>query len=175
MAQLAYDFGAALARNGITLVYGGGKLGLMGAVAQGVIDSGGDSVGIMPSHLAEHEIAHTGVGELVIVDTLAQRKRAMSERCDAFVALPGGAGTLDELFDEWTNQQLALHTKPIGLLGAQFWKPLTDMVDHMVAHGFVRQVDRDSLLIADDPDGLLGAMHVWQPQEPRWPVSPAES
>lgn len=169
MVNAAYAFGAALARRGIELVYGGGRLGMMGAVAQGVIDSGGEAVGIMPRHLAAHEIAHTGVSELVLVDTLAQRKRIMGERCDAFVALPGGAGTLDELFDEWTNQQLGLHTKPIGLLGAQFWQPLLDMIDHMVAHGFIRQTDRDSLVVADDPDELLEALAQWQPQPPRWP------
>ena len=166
MVNAAYAFGAALARHGIELVYGGGRLGMMGAVAQGVIDSGGESVGIMPRHLAAHEIAHTGVSELVLVDTLAQRKRIMGERCDAFVALPGGAGTLDELFDEWTNQQLGLHTKPIGLLGAQFWQPLLDMIDHMVGHGFIRQTDRDSLVVADDPDELLEALAQWQPQSP---------
>lgn len=168
MVELAYAFGTTLARRGITLVYGGGRLGLMGAVAQGTIDAGGDSVGIMPEHLAGHEIAHTGLSELVIVDTLAQRKGAMSQRCDAFVALPGGAGTLDELFDEWTNQQLGLHTKPIGLLGADFWRPLTDMIDHMVAHGFVRQADRDALVIADEPDELLDKLARWTPQRPRW-------
>ena len=168
MTSLAHAFGTALTRHGMTLVYGGGRLGMMGAVAQGVIDAGGASVGVMPEHLAAHEVAHTGLGELVIVDTLAQRKRIMSQRCDAFVALPGGAGTLDELFDEWTNQQLGLHTKPIGLLGADFWRPLTDMIDHMVAHGFVRQEDRDSLVVADDPDELLAALTQWTPQPPRW-------
>lgn len=168
MTTAAYDFGTSLARNGIALVYGGGRLGMMGAVAQGAIDGGGVTVGIMPNHLAQHEIAHTGLTELVLVDSLAQRKRSMSERCDAFVALPGGAGTLDELFDEWTNQQLGLHTKPIGLLGVEFWEPLTKMIDHMVAAGFVRQADRDSLIVADDPDELLTGLSTWTPQPPRW-------
>lgn len=169
MTALAHCFGTALARHGIALVYGGGRLGMMGAAAQGVIDSGGSSVGIMPRHLAAHEIAHTGITELVLVDTLAQRKQLMGARCDAFVALPGGAGTLDELFDEWTNQQLGLHTKPIGLLDSQFWQPLIELVEHMVAHGFVRQEDRVSLVVADDPDELLAALRDWTPQQPRWP------
>lgn len=168
MNTLARDFGVALARRGITLVYGGSRLGLMGAVAQGAIEAGGATVGIIPEHLAAHEIAHTGLTELVFVDTLAQRKALMSQRCDAFVALPGGTGTLDELFDEWTNQQLGLHTKPIGLLGAEFWQPLIQMVDHMVSHGFVRQEDRDSLVVADDPDELLDLLAQWRPQRPRW-------
>ncbi|MDK8798322.1 TIGR00730 family Rossman fold protein [Corynebacterium sp. MSK044] len=172
MNTLARDFGVALARRGITLVYGGSRLGLMGAVAQGAIDAGGATVGIIPEHLAAHEIAHTGLTELVFVDTLAQRKALMSQRCDAFVALPGGAGTLDELFDEWTNQQLALHTKPIGLLGTEFWQPLIQMVDHMVAHGFVRQEDRDSLIVVDDPDELLDQLAQWRPQRPRWCPAP---
>ena len=168
MTTAAYNFGTALARNGVALVYGGGRLGMMGAVAQGAIDGGGETVGIMPEHLAQHEIAHTGLTELVLVDTLAERKRIMSQRCGAFVALPGGAGTLDELFDEWTNQQLGLHTKPIGLLDAAFWQPLTAMIDHMVAAGFVRQADRDSLIVADDPDELLHGLANWVPQPPRW-------
>ncbi|MDK8626620.1 TIGR00730 family Rossman fold protein [Corynebacterium appendicis] len=168
MTTAAYGFGTALARHGIALVYGGGRLGMMGAVAQGAIDADGETVGIMPEHLSQHEIAHTGLSELVIVDTLAERKRLMSKRCGAFVALPGGAGTLDELFDEWTNQQLGLHTKPIGLLGAEFWEPLTTMIDHMVAAGFIRQADLDSLIVADDPDELIGALAQWTPQPPRW-------
>ena len=168
MTALARNFGKALAQRNITLVYGGGKLGMMGALAQGTIDGGGATIGVMPEHLAAHEIAHTGLTELVLVDTLAQRKHIMSTRCSAFVALPGGAGTLDELFDEWTNQQLGLHTKPIGLLDADFWRPLTDMIDHMVTHGFVRQEDRDSLIVADDPDELLDLLTHWQPQRPRW-------
>ena len=175
MNLLAKDFGATLARRGITLVYGGSRLGLMGAVAQGAIDGGGSTVGIIPKHLAAHEIAHTGLTELVFVDTLAQRKALMGKRCDAFVALPGGTGTLDELFDEWTNQQLALHTKPIGLLGVDFWQPLIQMVDHMVAHGFVRQEDRDSLVVADDPDELLDLLAQWQPQRPRWSPAPQDT
>lgn len=168
MTTAAYNFGSALARHGIALVYGGGRLGMMGAVAQGAIDAGGETIGVMPEHLSQHEIAHTGLSELVIVDTLAERKRIMSQRCGAFVALPGGAGTLDELFDEWTNQQLGLHTKPIGLLGANFWEPLTAMIDHMVAAGFIRQADRDSLIVADDPDELIASLGNWTPQPPRW-------
>ena len=168
MTTAAYNFGSSLARHGIALVYGGGRLGMMGAVAQGAIDGGGETIGIMPEHLSQHEIAHTGLTELVIVDTLAERKRIMSQKCGAFVALPGGAGTLDELFDEWTNQQLGLHTKPIGLLGANFWEPLTAMIDHMVAAGFIRQADRDSLIVADDPDELIDALTKWTPQPPRW-------
>ena len=99
---------------------------------------------------------------------MAERKAMMSQQGDAIVALPGGTGTLDELFQEWTSQQLGLHSKPIGLLGSEFWQPLLGMVDHMVRNGFVRQTDRDHLVVADDPDELLDRLERWVPPVPRW-------
>lgn len=163
-AALARGFGEALARHGITLVYGGSKVGLMGEVARG----SSKSIGVLTHHLAQYEIQYDGLDRLEVVDTLAERKARMSELSDAIVALPGGAGTLDELFDEWTNQQLGLHRKPIGLLGREFWAPLVAMVDHMVAQGFMRPTDRSHLIVADDPDELIAALRAWHPPVPRW-------
>lgn len=163
-ADLARSFGEALARHDITLVYGGSKVGLMGEVARG----SSKSIGVLTHHLAQYEIQYDGLDHLEVVDTLAERKARMSELSDAIVALPGGAGTLDELFDEWTNQQLGLHRKPIGLLGREFWAPLVAMVDHMVAQGFMRPTDRAHLIVADDPDELIAALRAWHPPVPRW-------
>lgn len=163
-ATLAHDLGKALARHDITLVYGGSKIGLMGEVARG----SSKSIGVLTHHLAKYEIQYDGLERLEMVDTLAERKARMSELSDAIVALPGGAGTLDELFDEWTTQQLGLHRKPIGLLGRDFWAPFIAMVDHMVAHGFVRATDRAHLIVADDPDELIAALRAWHPPVPRW-------
>lgn len=163
-ADLARSLGEALARHDITLVYGGSKVGLMGEVARG----SSKSIGVLTHHLAQYEIQYDGLDHLEVVDTLAERKARMSELSDAIVALPGGAGTLDELFDEWTNQQLGLHRKPIGLLGREFWAPLVAMVDHMVAQGFMRPTDRSHLIVADDPDELIAALRAWHPPVPRW-------
>lgn len=164
LGALARSFGEALGRHGITLVYGGSKLGLMGEVARGA----STSIGVLTEHLANYELRYDGLDRLELVTTLAERKARMSELADAIVALPGGAGTLDELFDEWTNQQLGLHSKPIALLGRDFWAPLMAMVDHMVAHGFVRETDRAHLIVADDPDELIAALRQWVPPVPRW-------
>lgn len=163
-ARLARAFGEALAREGITLVYGGSKLGLMGEVARGARRR----VGVLTTHLERYELRYDDLDRLEIVETMAQRKARMSELADAIVALPGGTGTLDELFQEWTNQQLGLHTKPIGLLGRKFWEPLLAMVDHMVAAGFIRATDRDHLVVSDDPDELIARLRTWTPPVPRW-------
>lgn len=167
-SALAFSLGETLARAGITLVYGGSKLGLMGEVAKGASASKGPTHGVLTTHLAKYELKFDALDTLEIVETMAQRKARMSELSGGFIALPGGTGTLDELFDEWTSQQLGIHSKPIGLLGTEFWRPLLEMVDHMVAHGFVRQTDRDHLLVADDPIELLDAMRAWTPPVPRW-------
>ncbi|SDS76836.1 TIGR00730 family Rossman fold protein [Corynebacterium timonense] len=166
--ELADRFGAALARRGITLVYGGSRLGVMGRVAASAMEAGGDSVGVLTHHLANYELRFEGLTRLELVETMAQRKERMSELSDAVVALPGGAGTLDELFAEWTGQQLGLRRSPIGLLGVRFWAPFVAMVDHMVAEGFIRREDRESLVLADDPNELLDALCAWVAPPPRW-------
>lgn len=167
-SRLAFCLGQSLASAGITLVYGGSRLGLMGEVARGAASAGGATHGVLTDHLANYELKFEQLDTLEIVGTMAQRKARMSELCDAIVVLPGGVGTLDELFDEWVSQQLGIHLKPIGLLGSEFWQPLLTLVDHMVDHGFVRQTDREHLVVADDPDELLAALRRWTPPVPRW-------
>ena len=161
---LARAFGEALAEADITLVYGGSKLGLMGEVAEG----SSRSIGVLTEHLVNYELQYEGLERLEVVATMSERKARMSELADAIVALPGGAGTLDELFEEWTSQQLGLHHKPIGLLGSEFWAPLVAMVDHMVEQGFMRRTDRAHMIVADDPQELLAKLRAWAPPVPRW-------
>ena len=161
---LARSFGEALAQADVTLVYGGARVGLMGEVAEGAQKS----IGVITEQLAGYELQYDGLARLDVVATMSERKARMSELADAIVALPGGAGTLDELFEEWTNQQLGLHRKPIGLLGSAFWAPLVAMVDHMVAEGFMRPTDRAHMVIADDPQELLAKLRAWAPPVPRW-------
>ena len=161
---LARAFGEALARADITLVYGGSKVGLMGEVAGG----SSRSIGVLTEHLVNYELQYEGLERLEVVATMSERKARMSELADAIVALPGGAGTLDELFEEWTSQQLGLHHKPIGLLGSEFWAPLVAMVDHMVEQGFMRRTDRAHMIVADDPQELLAKLRAWAPPVPRW-------
>lgn len=166
--QLARALGATLAHAGVTVVYGGGKVGLMGAVADGALDTGGRVVGIMPEHLVSGEIAHPGLSELEVVGSMHERKQRMADLADAFIALLGGGGTLDEFFEAWTWQQLGVHSKPVGLCGRRFWQPLLDMLDHMVTEGFVRPEDRETLVVADTPDDVLLRLSAWHPPAPKW-------
>jgi uncharacterized protein (TIGR00730 family) len=142
----ARAFGAEMARRGISLVYGGGKVGLMGTVADAVLAGGGKVIGVIPRQLVELEVAHAGLTELQVVETMHQRKTRMFELSDAFVALPGGFGTMDEMFEMLTWAQLGLHRQPCGFLNVRgYYDGLRGMVDHMVAEGFVKAGQRDSL------------------------------
>jgi uncharacterized protein (TIGR00730 family) len=133
----ARELGQALAASGIELVFGGGRVGLMGVLADAVLIAGGRVVGIIPKRLRNAELAHRGVSELVITGSMHDRKRLMAERADAFAVLPGGIGTLDETFEIVTWRQLGLHDKPIFLIDvAGYWQPLRDLFDHLAAHGF---------------------------------------
>ncbi len=133
----ARELGQALATAGIELVFGGGRVGLMGVLADAVLTSGGRAVGIIPERLRNAELAHRGVSELVITGSMHDRKRLMAERADAFAVLPGGIGTLDETFEILTWRQLGLHNKPIFLIDvAGYWQPLRELFDHLAAHGF---------------------------------------
>jgi len=167
-ALLARDLGAALAAAGLRLVYGGGRVGLMGAVAESALSAGGAVVGVMPEHLVAREIAHPRLTELRVVASMHERKQTMSDLADGFIALPGGAGTLEELFEAWTWQQLGLHTKPVALVDADYWAPLTRLLDHMAAEGFVRPEDRDTLIVAADPGDALARLRTWVPPTPKW-------
>ncbi|MFC4046337.1 TIGR00730 family Rossman fold protein [Dactylosporangium siamense] len=160
----ATAFGRDLATAGVGLVYGGGKTGLMGAVADGALSAGGEVVGVMPQSLVDAEIAHPGLSSLRIVGSLHERKAALADLGDGFAALPGGAGTLEELFEAWTWQQLGLHTKPVALLNIDdYWNPLLHALDQMTETGFVRPADRQSLIVASDAAELLTAVATFVP------------
>lgn len=152
----AAALGRAIAERGATLVYGGASVGLMGRVADAALAAGGRVVGIIPEALVNKEVEHRGLTELHVVDSMHTRKRMMAERADAFIALPGGAGTLEELFEVWTWAQLGHHDKPCALLDvAGYYAKLTGFLDHMLAEGFIRTEHRAMLLVDDDPRTLL--------------------
>jgi uncharacterized protein (TIGR00730 family) len=172
-AALARAVGRGLAERGIGLVYGGGRIGLMGAVADGALDAGGDVIGVIPSRLVERELAHRGVTDLRVVETLHARKATMAELSDGFIALPGGFGTLEELMEVVSWAQLDLHTKPIGLLGpAGYWDGLLAWLDRVVAEGFI--TPRHRALVSVDPDlaALLARFATWTAPGPRWADAP---
>lgn len=143
----AREFGISLAKENYRLVYGGGNVGLMGVIANAVLSAGGEVVGVIPRQLADREVAHRGLTKLHVVETMHQRKHMMAHLADAFVALPGGYGTLDELCEVLGWAQLGLHEKPIFLLDvAEYWQPLFAMLDHAVAEGFLKQENRRAAL-----------------------------
>jgi hypothetical protein len=157
--EAAREVGAALASRGVGIVYGGGRVGLMGALADAALAAGGQVIGVIPRELVDRELAHDGVTELRVVDSLAERKAVMAELADAFVALPGGIGTLDELSEVLSWAQLGLHAKPIVLLDvADYWRPLLAWLDRAVATEFVAPAHRALLVCESDLDGLLAAM-----------------
>jgi uncharacterized protein (TIGR00730 family) len=155
-ADAATAFGALLAGRGLGLVYGGGRVGLMGAVADGALSAGGEVIGVIPQELVDRELAHGDVTELRVVGSLHERKALMAELADAFVALPGGFGTLDELMEQLTWSQLGLHAKPVGLLDVEdYWRGLIALARHATEEGFVRESDLAAIVVAADGDALL--------------------
>ncbi|HYQ30793.1 MAG TPA: TIGR00730 family Rossman fold protein [Polyangiaceae bacterium] len=155
----AQAFGALLAGRGIGLVYGGAHAGLMGALADAVLAGGGQVIGVIPEALVERELAHSGLTELRIVASMHERKALMASLSDGFVALPGGIGTLEELFEVWTWSQLGLHEKPCALLDvAGFYGGLSAFMDHVVTQGFLQPKQRQALLMEADPSALLERM-----------------
>ena len=167
-ARLAARVGRALARRGLELVYGGGKVGLMGIVADAALAAGGRVVGVIPAVLMNKELAHDGATELRQVGSMHERKALMERSADGFIALPGGLGTLDELFEIFTWSQLGLHRKPIGLLNCRgYYDPLLAFLDGAVAAGFVGAAQRDALLIATDVDDLLDRFAGYRPPATR--------
>jgi uncharacterized protein (TIGR00730 family) len=170
-AAAARQLGISLVARGMDLVYGGGHVGLMGVVADAVLGAGGRAVGVIVQSLVDRELAHQGLTELIVVDTMHQRKALMAERTDAFVALPGGYGTGDELFEILTWAQLGFHTRPIGLLNtAGYFDPLLTWLDHMVQEDFLRPRHRELLLVADNADQVLDRLRQFKPgpTEPKW-------
>jgi len=174
--EAARAFGAQLAGRGLGLVYGGGKVGLMGEVANGALAVGGEVIGVIPQALVERELAHEGVGELRVVGSLHERKAVMAELADAFVALPGGFGTLDELMEQLTWSQLGLHAKPVGLLDVGgYWGPLIALAQHAVEHGFVREADLGAVAVAHDGAALLDRLAALEREprpRPKWSSPP---
>ena len=162
--------GRGLAERGLRLVYGGGKVGMMGAVADAALEAGGEVVGVIPRQIFDLEIGHEGVDDLRVVGSMHDRKALMAELADAFIALPGGIGTFEELFEVFTWAQLGLHRKPLGLLDvADYYRPLEAMLDHAVEERFLRPETR-SILVRDDSLGaLLERFDGWQPPGgPKW-------
>jgi len=167
----ARALGAGLARRGTGLVYGGASIGVMREVADATLAGGGEVIGVIPRALAEREVAHHGLTELHVVDTMHVRKAMMEELADGFIALPGGFGTLDELFEILTWAQLGIHRKPVGLVDTcGFWRPLVVLVEHMIQEGFIPEDQIALLLVDEDPDALLTKMESWTPPVlgPKW-------
>lgn len=157
--EAAQRMGREVAEKGLVLVYGGGKLGLMGELADAALAAGARVIGVIPGPLMEREHGHTGLDELHVVDSMHQRKAMMAELSDGFVALPGGLGTLEETFEVWTWAQLGLHRSPVGLLNVGgFWDPLITMLRHMVRAEFVQNIHAEMVYASDDPAALLDAM-----------------
>ncbi|MCG6540598.1 TIGR00730 family Rossman fold protein [Pseudomonas sp. KSR10] len=168
--EAAIAMGQTLAANGIRLIYGGGAVGLMGVVADATMAAGGEVIGIIPQSLKDSEIGHTGLTRLEVVNGMHARKARMAELSDAFIALPGGLGTLEELFEVWTWGQLGYHSKPLGLLDInQFYSKLSHFLDHLVEEGFVKPRYRDMLQRSESPLTLLQLLGDWQPRaDSRW-------
>lgn len=158
------QFGELIGKNDLTLVYGGGKVGLMGILADAVIETGGRSIGVIPQSIVDLEIAHDNLSELFVVDSMAERKIKMTELSDAFVALPGGFGTLDELAEVLTYNQLRIIDKPVGLLNVNgYFDPLISFFNHSVEEGFVREEHRNNIFISDDAGELMEMLKEYQP------------
>jgi uncharacterized protein (TIGR00730 family) len=165
---------AALARElvarGIGLVYGGGRVGLMGVLADTVLEGGGEAIGVIPQALVDREVGHAGLSELRVVGSMHERKALMAELADGFVAVPGGIGTLEELIEVYTWSQLGIHAKPCGVLDAGgFYASLLGLLDHMVAEGFLRPEHRGVMLSDADPGRLLDRLAGWRaPSVHKW-------
>ncbi len=167
---VAAELGTLLAKRRIGLVYGGASIGLMGALADAVQAAGGEVIGVIPHALVEWEVAHAGLADLRIVASMHERKALMAELSDGFIALPGGIGTLEELFEVWTWAQLGSHRKPCALLNVLgFYDRLLGFLDFVVEEAFLRPIHRNMLLVGETPEGLLGKMERYRaPPETRW-------
>ena len=155
----ARRFGAILAENGVRLIYGGGRVGLMGLVANGAAQAGGEVIGVIPDFLERIEVGNREISELVVTDSMHARKAKMYELADAFVTLPGGLGSLDETFEVITWTQLKLSAKPFVVVNVDsYWQPLLALIDHVIAAGFARPANRDILQVVDDVEAVLPAL-----------------
>ncbi|GHE38568.1 TIGR00730 family Rossman fold protein [Vulcaniibacterium thermophilum] len=169
-AERAAEFARRVAREGLTLVYGGGNVGLMGVIADAALEAGGEVIGVIPEHLMRWEVAHRGVTRLEVVGSMHERKARMFDLADGFVALPGGFGTLDEMFEMLTWRQLGLGDKPCAFLDVDgFFAPLMQMLDRMVAERFLHPEQRHDLWYGENHDALLAWMRAYRPaQSSKW-------
>jgi uncharacterized protein (TIGR00730 family) len=169
--EAALRMGAAIAKAGIKLVYGAGKTGLMGAVADGALQAGGEVTGVVPVYLNLPQLIHASLTRLEVVENIHRRKARMSELADAFIALPGGYGTFEELFEALTWAQIGLHTKPIGLLNAlNYFDPMIHMIQHALSEGFIYDEHRSMVLSSENPAELIALLEKYQQPEgmDRW-------
>ncbi|MCC6553485.1 MAG: TIGR00730 family Rossman fold protein [Polyangiaceae bacterium] len=173
-AEAARGLGALLARKRIGVVFGGGRVGLMGAVADGALAAGGEVIGVIPEKLRARELAHTGLSELFVVDSMHARKTMMAYLSDAFIALPGGWGTLEETFEVTTWAQLNYHLKPVGILNVRgYYDRLLHFIDHAVEEGFIRPILRGLICSAAEPEALLDLLGKAEvPELGRWMDKP---
>jgi uncharacterized protein (TIGR00730 family) len=163
-ADAARSLAALMAERGIGLVYGGGKVGLMGVLADTILQAGGEAIGVMPQALIDREIGHPGLTELKVVHSMHERKALMADLADAFVAVPGGIGTLEELIEVYTWSQLGIHDKACGVLNVRgYYDGLAAFLDHAVQEGFLRPQHRTVLTVAEDPGHLLDALAAFEP------------
>jgi uncharacterized protein (TIGR00730 family) len=163
-ARAAQELGGALAAQGIGLVYGGASVGLMGVVADAALEAGADVIGVIPQALVDREIAHPGVNDLRVVGSMHERKALMAELADGFVALPGGMGTLEELFEVYTWTQLGLHSKPLGLLDVRgYYAQLAAFLDHAVDERFLTAEHRGMLVVEERAEAMIEAFRRWRP------------
>jgi uncharacterized protein (TIGR00730 family) len=169
-AAAARDLGRKLAAGGIRLIYGGGHVGLMGTLADETLRAGGQVVGVIPRHLAQKELAHQNLSELIVVQSMHERKQRMADLADAFVALPGGIGTFEELLEIMTWAQLGLHAKPIGILDvAGYYRPLVALLENSVREGFLRSEHLRGIVVAADAGELLERLAQTRPPHvPKW-------
>jgi len=163
-AAAAAALGRLIAKRGLGLVYGGGNVGLMGIVADAAMAEGGEVIGIIPEALLKMEVGHRNITKLHVVDSMHERKAMMAELADAFIALPGGIGTLEELFEVWTWGQLGLHPKPLGFLDvAGYYDSLHAFLDHSTAEGFLKERHRAMAVVESDPAALLARLAAYEP------------
>ncbi|MBL6764872.1 MAG: TIGR00730 family Rossman fold protein [Verrucomicrobiae bacterium] len=169
-ADAARELGRVIADAGLGLVYGAGNVGLMHVVAEAALRAGGEVIGLIPRSLADKELAHEDLTELIVVESMHERKQGMADRSDGFIALPGGIGTLEEVVEVFTWLQLEFHSKPIGLLNvAGFYDRLLEFLEHMSAEGFLLRAQVDMLLVDDDPGRLLDRMRRFKPiRQEKW-------
>lgn len=168
--EIAYNVGNLLAGRDIGIIYGGARVGIMGAVADGALQNGGSVTGVIPHFLKTKEIVHENLTELITVNTMHERKLQMNRLCDGVIALPGGWGTMEELFEMLTWGQLGLHQKPVGLLNVNgFYEALKALCNNMVTEGFLSECVNDTLLISDSPEELIDMMLQYTPPPvPQW-------